>query len=198
VEGGEQWPHEPLDDFFERLADSSPAPGGGSAAAAAVAMAAALVQSVASQSAADWADAGGVAAQAHAIRIRTVPLIELDALRYAEALLVLADRESIEAGERDAQLGTALEGAAAPLLQIGEGAADVAELAALATARGAHAVRADALAAARLADAAGTIAAGLLEINLAVREGDPRIARADELAGRASRAREAAQAAISG
>src|SRR5436305_1989175 len=76
-------------------------------------MAAALVQSVASQSAADWADAGGVAAQAHALRIRTVPLIELDAVRYAEALRVLAARRRARGREVSAhrlpELGVTLE-----------------------------------------------------------------------------------------
>jgi methenyltetrahydrofolate cyclohydrolase len=195
---GEERRHEPVDDFLDRLANPSPAPGGGSAAAAAAAMAAVLVQSVASQSAEGWAEAGGVAAQADAIRIRAVPLIELDARRYKEALDLLAERESIEASERDARLRAALEGAAAPLLEIGEAAADAAELAALAAARGAAAVRADAVAAAVLAEAANSVVVGLLEINLTIVEGDPRIQRAIELAGRARRAHETARAAISG
>jgi formiminotetrahydrofolate cyclodeaminase len=71
-----------------------------------------------------------------------------------------------------------LERAAAAPLEIAELGADVAALAALAGERGEGTYRADASAAAALATGAARAAAHLVQVNLGVRPGDERLARA--------------------
>ena len=80
--------------------------------------------------------------------------------------------------QRDFALGTALLRAAEVPLRIAEAAADVAELAALTAAEGSPHLRADATAAAALAEAATRAAAHLVDINLATVRGDAHSARA--------------------
>ena len=127
-----------------------------------------------------WADAAGVTAQAHAIRDRAVALAEADAKVWQEALVALADAQTEQVGDerRDFQLEQKLERAAAAPLEIAELGADAAALAALAGARGDEAYRADASAAAALAAGGARAAAHLVQVNLGVRPGDPRLAQA--------------------
>jgi formiminotetrahydrofolate cyclodeaminase len=108
---------------------------------------------------------------------------------YAEALTQL------RASDHDVTLGRALRRAAEVPTHIAETAADVAVLAALAAKQGADAVRADAWAAATLAEAASVAAARLVHVNLATTAQDVLRTRADAAADAATSAREEALAA---
>ena len=170
------------------LAEAGPGPAGGTAAALATTMAAGLVRLVARVSE-SWSDAPGVAAQASALGDRSLALADDDHRVYARAMAELA------APGRDANLGAALRRAAEVPLQIAETAADVTMLAALAAHEGSETVRADAWAAAALAEAATVSAARLVHVNLATRPDDDLSTRADEAARAAVSAREAALSA---
>jgi methenyltetrahydrofolate cyclohydrolase len=176
-------------ELLDALADPTRVPAGGSAAALAVAMGASLLEMAARISVDHWAEAGGCAAQAEALRMRAAPLAHADAEAYAEVL-----RLRREHGD-DAELGRAFERAAELPLRIAEVGADVAELAAHAAPRVDPSVHSDAAAAAVLAQAGTGIAAHLVAINLATNEGDKRIRRAEELAEAATDASRRAIAA---
>jgi formiminotetrahydrofolate cyclodeaminase len=178
----------PVSQLQDVLAESGPGPAGGSAAALAATMAAGLVRLVARVSD-DWADAPGVAAQASALGDRALALADDDHRVYARAMAELASPE------RDTALGAALRRAAEVPLQIAETAADVAILASLAAEEGSETVRADAWAAAALAEAATVSAAKLVHVNLATRREDPLRARADDASRAAASAREVALSA---
>jgi formiminotetrahydrofolate cyclodeaminase len=160
-----------IGDFLQRLAAGSPAPGSGSASALTVAFAAGLVAKVARRSAGSWDDAGGVAAQALALQARVAPLALADAEAWEEALMALDS--AVADDTPPGMLESKLELAAVVPLRIAEAAADAAALAALAADRGSAAYRSDAAAAAVLAAAGARAATHLVEVNLAVREGDP-------------------------
>lgn len=178
----------PVSQLQDVLAESGPGPAGGSAAALAATMAAGLVRLVARVSD-DWADAPGVAAQASALGDRALALADDDHRVYALAMAQLSSPE------RDTALGAALRRAAEVPLQIAETAADVAILASLAAEEGSETVRADAWAAAALAEAATVSAARLVHVNLATRREDPLRARADDASRAAASAREVALSA---
>lgn len=127
-----------------------------------------------------WDDAGGVVAQAQAIRDRAIVLSQTDGKVWEEALSALRDAHGEEASDarRDFQLEQKLEDAAAIPLEIAELGADAAALAALAGERGDGTYRGDALAAAALAAGGARAAAHLVQVNLGVRPGDVRLARA--------------------
>jgi formiminotetrahydrofolate cyclodeaminase len=148
-------------------------PGAGAVAALHAAAAASLVELAARASdQGEWPDAGGAAAQARKLRDRLVPLARKDAEAYQEAVAQLKERGD------DFALGEALARAADIPLEIAEHAENVAGLAAEAAARAAGEVRADASAAAALALGAAWAAAKLVEVNLSMREDDPRLVRA--------------------
>jgi formiminotetrahydrofolate cyclodeaminase len=178
----------PVARLQDALAEAGPGPAGGSAAAVAATMAAGLVRLVARVSD-GWADAPGVAAQASALGDRALSLADDDHRVYAQAMAELA------APGRDATLGAALRRAAEVPLHIAETAADVAILAALAAQEGSDTVRADAWAAAALAEAAAVSAARLVHVNLATRPDDDLCARADDASLAAASAREVALSA---
>ena len=166
----------PVQGLLDELASESPAPAGGSAAAVAVAMAAALVEMGARRSP-TWDDAIGVAAQARAIRRRTVPLVQADADAYAASLAALASIDSIDdapGAERDEAIASALAGAADVALAIARAGTDTAFLAELVADRGEPSGRDDAQAAAVLAEAGTRVAAALVAANLVTAEGDDR------------------------
>jgi formiminotetrahydrofolate cyclodeaminase len=121
-----------------------------------------------------------VAAQAQAIRDRAVTLAQTDGKVWQDALSALAaaqiEQDSDE--RRDYRLEQTLERAAAAPLEIAELGADAAALAALAGERGDGTYRADASAAAALAAGGARAAAHLVQVNLGVRPGDARLARA--------------------
>jgi formiminotetrahydrofolate cyclodeaminase len=172
----------PLRDFLDTLAGEGPAPAGGSAAALTVAMSAGLVAMVARASKGHWDEAGGVVGQAETLRARITPLAQADADAYVEALRALRGREQLEERYRDQQLRAALERAAEIPLRIAEAGADLACLAALLVENGNPEVRADAAAAAVLAEGGTRAAAKLVAVNLAAPEGDPRVRHVDTLA----------------
>ena len=179
--------HDPLDRFLDDLEAPAPSSCGGTAAAVAAAMAAALVTMVARGSV-DWEDGPGIASQARALRSRLRTLGDADSAAFGLVLAAMRDRSGTPE-QRDFAIGTALVHAAEVPLQIAEAAADVAELAAVATTEGAAQLRPDATAAAALAEAATRTAAHLVEINLSTVPGDVHSERAELLAAAAAAAR---------
>jgi len=176
-----------LDAFLDALEAPAPSPCGGTAAAVSAAMAAALVTMVARGSR-SWAAGAGIAAQATALRTRLTALGDEDAAAFERVLVTMRDQTGTSE-QRDFALGAALISAAEVPLRIGEAAADVAELAALAAMDGAPHLRPDAAAAAVLAEAAVRAATHLVEINLAVVPGDHHSERAARLAAASADAR---------
>jgi formiminotetrahydrofolate cyclodeaminase len=174
---------ESLTAFLDDLAARGRAPGGGSAAALTVAFAAGLVAMVARSSRDVWDDASGIAAQALTLQDRAGSLTRTDAEAWDDALAGLraaADPTETDGnGARsDFELERKLERAAAIPLEIAELGADTAVLAAHAGEHGDLAYRADAAAAAALAAGGARAAAHLVEVNLGIRPGDERLARA--------------------
>ncbi len=176
----------PLDRFLDELEAPAPSPCGGTAAAVAAAMAAALVTMVARGSV-DWEDGPGIASRARALRSRLTTLGGDDSAAFALVMAAMRDRSGTP-DQRDFAIGTALVHAAEVPLRIAEAAADVAELAAVATTEGAPQLRPDATAAAALAEAATRTAAHLVEINLSAVPGDGHSERAEPLARAAAAA----------
>ncbi len=175
-----------LDEFLDALAATTPVPASGVAAAVVGAMAAELVAMTA-RATAGWADAAGVAAQARGLALRLRPLAAADAAAFARVLELRADANS---DHRD--LGPALERSADIPLEIADACAATAELATLAAERAVGHERADAVAAAALAEGATRAAAALVLANLMTVSGDDRTVRVTELVRVASQARERA------
>jgi formiminotetrahydrofolate cyclodeaminase len=184
----------PLHELLDSLAGEGPSPGGGSAAAIVVAMAAALVAKVGRASKGYWPEAGGVIGQAEAFRARVAPLAQTGAEVYAEAIRALRGREALEERYRDQQLRAALERSAEIPMRIAEAGSDLACLAALLVEKGNPEVRADAAAASILAESGTRVAATLVETNLGVTEGDPRVRHVKTLVAVAAEASERALA----
>ena len=167
----------PVHEFLDRLAAEAPSPAGGSAAALGVAMAAALLAKVAKASP-DWPDARAVVAQAERLRQRTAPLAQSDADAYEEALAALHLPDQLEPEVGAMALGPVLARAAEIPLVIAEAGADVACLAAQVADRGTPERRADAVAAALIAEGAARAAANFVAVNLTVTPEDERVLRA--------------------
>ena len=181
-----------LVDALERLAAGDVDSPAGSSAALCGALAAALAAAMASNMDADVAE--GAVVQADSLRARLCDLAESTgaAHRWARSLLDLAAADPAEGEESDArnrQLQAALDEAAEVPLEICETAADVVTLASWVADDGPEATRADAFAAACIAEAAVASAAALVEANLAVQATDDRAAsaRAHADASRAAR-----------
>ena len=172
-----------LGEWLDELARAEPAPGGGSALGVAVAMAASVLTMTARLS-----GAPGFTAQADGLRVRTLPLAQLDGDAYDAALDVRSRTADLKPEQRDWEIGRAFSDAAAAALEIGRAGADVADLAAQLAASGDPRVRADALAAAALGAAAARGAAALVAVNLTALDDDPRVAEAKQLADSADRA----------
>ena len=194
----------PVRDFLAEVATPEPMPGAGYCAAISLSMAAGLVAMVAGASRGEWGEARGAAAQANTLRERIAPLAQRNVDAYATAIARLrpADDESAAPGEPEAHkpgevgLGMLLEHAAQIPLEIAQAAVDVAVLAAVVAERGEQAMRADAVAAALLAQGAARTAATLVEINLGTTSSDARVLRARDLAGSAAAAAERALATL--
>lgn len=176
-----------IDRFLSELEGPAPSPCGGSAAAAAAAMAASLVTMVARESK-EWEDGPGIASQARALRARLTTLCADDVAAFGDVIAVMRNRAGTPE-QRDFALGEALLRAAEVPLQIAEAAADVAELAALASSEGSPQLRPDATTAAILAEAAVRGASHLVDINLGTVAGDHNSMRAEGLARAAAEAR---------
>lgn len=181
-----------VDELLETLAGEAPAPAGGAAAALAASVAAALLAKVARTRLA-WDEAGGMVAQAQALRARAAALAQTDANEYEAALEAL--RAVAEGAAPAADLGEAVARAGDVPLAIGEAATDILGLAVELAERGDPAKRADAVVAAFLAEAAVRAARELVAVNLTVTRDDERLRRASLLA---ERARSAAAAVVAG
>jgi formiminotetrahydrofolate cyclodeaminase len=127
-------------------------------------------------------------AQAERIRKRIAPLAQRDAEAYEEALVSMTLPERVEPVVRDMTVGAALWRAAEVPMAIAEAGADAACLASLVADRGTPARRADAVAAALLAEAATWAAASLVKVNLTITAQDKRTEQARRLAETASSA----------
>jgi formiminotetrahydrofolate cyclodeaminase len=169
---------ETLAGFVDKIAAKTSAPGGGATAAVVTTLAAALAEMAAQFSSKHWDNAGEAAARAHELRESAAPLAQADAEAY----------EAVIAARGGPGYDEALSRAADSPLAMAEAAAGVAELAAELAARGNPNLRGDAVTAALLAEASARAAANLVEINLAERNGDQRVARAQELASAAGAA----------
>ena len=177
-----------LETLVEELATATSGAGGGVAAASATALAAALVELVARASYEGWDEAPATATQAQALRVRALELADAESAAFADALAALRPAPD---GPRP-ELRPALELAANVPLRIAKAAAEVASLAKEAATRGVDDRRADAAAAALLAEGAARAAAHLVEVNLAVQPGDTRSAAARVAATSAGEAAKAA------
>ena len=134
---------------------------------------------VARSSSGSLPDDAGISAQALVLQDRAITLARTDAEAWDEAsdaLRAASDPDNVP--ERRGLLEQALDRAAAIPLEVAELGADAAVLAALAAERCEPSVRADAVAAAALAVGGTRAAAHLVEVNLGVRPGDPRLERA--------------------
>ena len=127
-------------------------------------------------------------AQAERLRKRITPLAQADADAYEEALAALNLPSELEPEVRDMAIGQVLGRAVEVPLAIAEAGADVAVLAAVAAERGTLDRRADAVAAALLAESAAQVAAHLVAVNLIVTPEDDRVLRARAVAEVASAA----------
>jgi formiminotetrahydrofolate cyclodeaminase len=190
--GGHAYRGLPLAELLDEVSSAEPMPGAGYCAAVALEMAAGLVAMAARVSRAEWGEARGAAAQATTLRERIAPLAERNVEAYREAVAKLGGAES--GGDED--LRDALARAAAVPLDMAEAAVDVAALAAVVAERGDQALRADAVSAAQLAEAAAKMAATLVEVNLGTTSSDERVARVRDLAGSARAAAERARATL--
>lgn len=178
-----QYLEESVAAFLAALAAPLPAPAAGSAVALAGALAAGLAEKAARLSTGHWARAGETADRCELLRARLGPLAREDAQAYTVTLTALR-----AAGSDAALRAAALALAADTPLAIGEGAAEVAELAAELAAHGNPTLRADAQTAALLAEASARSAATLVEANIDG-SADERIERARSAAARAADAR---------
>ena len=179
----------PLGELFERTAEAeTPAPGGGSIAALTAGMAAALVAMVARSSRGSWTDAGVVAAQAIELAGRCPALARGDADAWEQVFAAMQEVNVGRDGTDGVELADLLRISADLPVTIAEIGADVAVLAALAARLGDGNLRADATSAAVLAQAATRVAAHLVTVNLAMRDGDERLARVSSAEWRAGQA----------
>jgi formiminotetrahydrofolate cyclodeaminase len=197
-----------LSTLLEHMAHGDGALGGGSAAAMTASLAAAVVAMAARASRGGWIDAGGAIAQAEVLRARLTPRIAAGPEAYSRARMLLA-RAGQDRGQRglaaapssvadldpeaaDRRLQAALREAAIEPLLVAETAADIAVVASWVATEGSPDYRADAVAAALLADAAAQAAAHLVRINLSVRDNDELAQQASAAARSAAAAREQA------
>jgi len=158
-------------------ADASAA--GGAAAARTVAEAARVLAAVARVS-----GARGHAAQAAALERRATGLAERNSAAFARALEALR-------GDAGRELRTRMDAAALVLGKIAEAAADASVLAAEVARSADPDHRADAVAATVLAEAAATVAAYLVAVNLTVAADDERLLAARAAVDDARAARDA-------
>jgi formiminotetrahydrofolate cyclodeaminase len=175
-----------LGDFLDGLAEGTPAPGGASAAALTAAFSASIVMMVARRSRESWPDAGGVAAQAKALEVRTAPLAQKTGRAWEIALEALQNTGETHDAKRSEDLERKLARAAEVPLSIAESAADIAALGALAAEFGDGTFRSDAASAAVLAAAAARAGAHFVAVNLTTRPDDEWLLRAQTAADAAS------------
>ncbi len=168
-----------LGDFLDRVVSNGAAPGGGSVAAVAVALAAGLAGMAARLSAAQVAEAPGLAERADTSRWRVAPLAGADAESYGRVLDAYREPDP---ETRTVRIRDALSGAADVPLAVAEIGNEVAGIAARLAEEGNPNLEGDAMTAVLLADAGVRAAAALAEINLSsANVKDDRLSRANEL-----------------
>jgi methenyltetrahydrofolate cyclohydrolase len=145
--------------FLADVAQATPAPGAGSSSAVVAGIAAGLVEMTAALAGMD--DAAGRAAE---LRARSLELAERELTSYAP--VIEARRLPDEDPDRDRRIEEALDHASEAPREIAALAAEAAALARRVAEASKPSVRADALAAATLADAAERTAISLVETNL--------------------------------
>jgi formiminotetrahydrofolate cyclodeaminase len=185
-----------LTEIIQRVAAVDPTPGAGPSLAWTCSLAAALVEMVSgislSQQPVDRKAIEQRRARATALRNLALTLADADADAYRAVLAV--GRRRGEAGHA-ARLREALHAAADPLLSIVETAGEVTRLAADAISQIRGGARGEAKTAAVLGAAVVQAGLPLIELNLAVTPGDPRVTRARAIAQQASADRARALAA---
>ncbi|TMC51806.1 MAG: cyclodeaminase/cyclohydrolase family protein [Chloroflexi bacterium] len=138
------------------MASERPAPASGSAAASVVATAAALLQKVARRSVKQWSGAAAAYERAKAIRLRAEALVELDSSAFLDYLEAVRLGQGVEgARKRTIDIPTQIASAAEEAIDLGRALAG----------NGNPNLRADAIAAGILAQAAATIAEILVQVN---------------------------------
>jgi formiminotetrahydrofolate cyclodeaminase len=157
---------QPIQEFLDRLAARTPAPGGGGAAAVTAALAAGLVAMAARFSVTQLPEASDLAVRADELRRRAADLADIDARAYQAVL-------DAPSGQRR----EALVGAAAVPLEISEIGARVAEMAQLVAEAGNPNLRGDAVTGALLAVASARSAACLVDINVGLGDLEPELSR---------------------
>ena len=171
----------------ERVASADPAPGAGPSLAWTCALAAALVEMVSAvalrKDGTDVESVGRRRERAAELREAALELADEDVTAYTAVLEVLRRREEPGHGGR---LRAALAAAADPPLAVVEIAAELSGMAADAAAEARGGVRGEAVTAVTLAEAVARAGAPLVDMNLASALGDPRRARARELAASAA------------
>jgi formiminotetrahydrofolate cyclodeaminase len=168
-------------ELLAHVAAPDPSPGAGAVAAIVAALAAGLASGAASSSP-EWPEARAAAVQARRLLERAVRLAPRNEAAFLEALAALQLPDRLEPEVRSEAIRESLERSIAVPLRIAEVAADTAELAAHVADRCEPTFRADAVAAARLAEGAARACTELVAANLGVGEGDDRLARARRLA----------------
>jgi formiminotetrahydrofolate cyclodeaminase len=167
-----------LGEVLERVAARTPAPGAGSSLALTCALAAALAEMAARFDRSDGAAARIDRAQA--LRGWALQLSEIERHSYEPVLEALRlDRAD---PEREARIAQARASAAGSPLNIARAGSELAALAAECAEHTSSHLLGEALVAARLAAGVSRAAAEIVEINLHDHPGDPRLAKAGELA----------------
>jgi formiminotetrahydrofolate cyclodeaminase len=192
-----------LGELLDDLASEAVSPAASSIAGLIVAFAAALTAKSARRSGKAMESAAAMAAQADSLRRRALALASLNAEAYEQAMATLPSSASGEdsppAGaskDRDLEIRDALTRTSEALTSLLDVACDVCLLAELVAKKGEPAVRADAAAAATLAEAGGCTAVQLIEINLLGGELDEAKQEAGDALATASEATGRAQAAL--
>jgi formiminotetrahydrofolate cyclodeaminase len=171
-----------LDDYLDRVAAATPAPGAGAVSATVVALSAGLAAMAAGLSRRQLTEADELADRMRTLQQQVKPLGQRDADAYADVLA--AQRLSRDDPERSAAVREALSRAADVPLEIAEIGMAVLDVAADVVRRGNPNLRGDALTACLIAQAGVLAATALVELNLPD-DRDPRRGRSAELAATA-------------
>lgn len=154
-----------LAEFLERVSRDRPSPAAGSAAAVTAALGAALVGKAARLSGRHMDDAEQLAAEADDLRARALRLAEEDARAVANMSARVRPASEEAKVPADSTAGDTVDDAIAVPREIGEVAGTIAALARKLDAHGNPRLRADAVAAHRLADAAQQSADAIVRSN---------------------------------
>ncbi|MDQ6876787.1 MAG: cyclodeaminase/cyclohydrolase family protein [Candidatus Dormibacteraeota bacterium] len=174
--------------LLDGLASDRSVPAGGSATAAAIAIATALLEKVARLSTSQWASAQVALEQAHALRLRAEELVEADANAYLSFVEAMRAAKELTGAARESSVKPAREATVDVPLAIVRLGAETVALARELAANGNPNLRADAMVAATLADAAATAGARLIAVNLSGARDDQRLADARRIAKETSAA----------